>query len=88
MPVMIAVYYVGQAIMFNSWIAPMASIPGDIIQNIVGLVIAIPVCVVLKKHHTSKEFLMEVRHLAVLHSTDGVFMVCYAETMNFKIKRN
>lgn len=49
MPVMIAVYYVGQAIMFNSWIAPLASIPGDVIQNIVGLVIAIPVCVVLKK---------------------------------------
>ncbi|WP_341300266.1 ECF transporter S component [Lysinibacillus sp. FSL H8-0500] len=49
MPVMIAVYYIGQAIMFNSWIAPLASIPGDIIQNIVGLIIAIPVCIVLKK---------------------------------------
>ncbi|MGE7751607.1 ECF transporter S component [Lysinibacillus fusiformis] len=49
MPVMIAVYYIGQAIMFNSWIAPLASIPGDIIQNVVGLIIAIPVCVVLKK---------------------------------------
>lgn len=49
MPVMIAVYYIGQAIMFNSWIAPLASIPGDVIQNIVGLIIAIPVCVVLKK---------------------------------------
>lgn len=49
MPVMIAVYYIGQAIMFNSWVAPMASIPGDVIQNIVGLMIAIPVCVVLKK---------------------------------------
>lgn len=49
MPVMIAVYYIGQAIMFNSWVAPLASIPGDVIQNIVGLIIAIPVCVVLKK---------------------------------------
>ncbi|MGG2082970.1 ECF transporter S component [Lysinibacillus pakistanensis] len=49
MPVMIAIYYVGQAIMFNSWIAPLASIPGDVIQNIVGLIIAIPVCIVLKK---------------------------------------
>lgn len=49
MPVMIAVYYFGQAIMFKSWIAPMASIPGDIIQNVVGLLIAIPVCIVLKK---------------------------------------
>ena len=59
MPVMIAVYYVGQAIMFNSWIAPLASIPGDVIQNIVGLVIAIPVCVVLKKRHTSKIIFIE-----------------------------
>lgn len=49
MPVMIGVYYIGQAIMFKSWIAPMASIPGDIIQNVVGLLIAIPVCIVLKK---------------------------------------
>ena len=49
MPVMIAVYYIGQAIMFKSWIAPMASIPGDIIQNVVGLLIAIPVCIALKK---------------------------------------
>ena len=49
MPVMIAVYYIGQAIMFKSWIAPLASIPGDIIQNVVGLLIAIPVCIALKK---------------------------------------
>lgn len=49
MPVMIAVYYVGQAIMFKSWLQPLASIPGDIIQNVVGLLIAIPVVVALKK---------------------------------------
>ena len=49
MPVMIGIYYIGQAIMFNSWVAPLASIPGDIIQNAVGLLIAIPVCIVLKK---------------------------------------
>ena len=49
MPVMIAVYYIGQAIMFKSWIAPLASVPGDIIQNVVGLLIAIPVCIALKK---------------------------------------
>ncbi|CAM3038867.1 ECF transporter S component [Filibacter tadaridae] len=49
MPVMIAVYYIGQAIMFKSWIVPIASIPGDIIQNVVGLLVAIPVCIALKK---------------------------------------
>lgn len=48
-PVMIAVYYIGQAIMFKSWVAPLLSIPGDIIQCIVGLIIAIPVCIVLNK---------------------------------------
>nr|WP_106783163.1 ECF transporter S component [Lysinibacillus timonensis] len=49
MPFMIAVYYVGEGILYGNWIAPMASIPGDLVQNILGLIIAIPVCVVLKK---------------------------------------
>ncbi|WP_432363456.1 ECF transporter S component [Sporosarcina sp. UB5] len=49
MPVMLAVYYIGQGIMFNNWVAPLASIPGDIIQNVVGLLIAIPLCLALKK---------------------------------------
>ncbi len=49
MPVMMAVYYIGQGIMFGNWIQPLASIPGDMIQNVVGLLIAIPVCIVLKK---------------------------------------
>jgi uncharacterized membrane protein len=49
MPVMMAVYYIGQGIMYNNWIAPLASVPGDIIQNVVGLLIAIPVCIALKK---------------------------------------
>lgn len=49
MPVMIAVYYVGQAIMFKNWVAPLASLPGDIAQNLIGLLIAIPAVTVLKK---------------------------------------
>lgn len=49
MPVMTAVYYIGQGLMYNNWIAPMASIPGDTIQNVIGLLIAIPLCIVLKK---------------------------------------
>ena len=56
MPVMIAVYYIGQAIMFKSWVAPMASIPGDVIQNVVGLMIAIPVCIVMKNTVLQKNF--------------------------------
>ncbi|WP_339252153.1 ECF transporter S component [Sporosarcina sp. FSL W8-0480] len=48
-PVMLAVYYIGQGIMYNNWVAPLASIPGDVIQNVVGLLIAIPLCIALKK---------------------------------------
>ena len=49
MPVMLAVYYIGEVILYNNWIAPLASIPGDIIQNMLGLIVAIPVCLFLKK---------------------------------------
>ncbi|WP_060209733.1 ECF transporter S component [Sporosarcina koreensis] len=48
-PVMLAVYYIGQGIMYNNWVAPLASIPGDLIQSAVGLLIAIPLCLALKK---------------------------------------
>lgn len=48
-PVMLGIYYIGEAIIFSSWIVPAASIPGNIVQNVVGLCVAIPVCVVLKK---------------------------------------
>ena len=49
MPVMLAVYYIGEVILYNNWIAPLASIPGDIIQNMLGLIVAIPVCLFLTK---------------------------------------
>jgi uncharacterized membrane protein len=48
-PFMIAVYYVGEAILYANWIAPLASIPGDLVQNILGMIVAIPVCALLKK---------------------------------------
>ncbi|MGG0670981.1 ECF transporter S component [Lederbergia citrisecunda] len=48
-PGMLAVYYIGQGIMYNNWVAPLASIPGDLIQSAVGLLIAIPLCLALKK---------------------------------------
>lgn len=40
-PFMLAVYYLGEAIIFKSWIIPAASIPGNIVQNVVGLCVAI-----------------------------------------------
>ena len=48
-PFMVGVYYVGEAFLYGNWIAPLASIPGDLIQNGIGIIIAIPVCIVLRK---------------------------------------
>ena len=48
-PPMLAVYYVCEGILYNNWIAPMASIPGNITQNVVGIIVAIPVALMLKR---------------------------------------
>jgi len=48
-PFMVAVYYVGEAILYANWVAPLASIPGDLVQNVIGMIVAIPVCLLLKK---------------------------------------
>lgn len=48
-PFMMLVYYVGEAFMYNNWIAPFASMPGDLLQNALGIAVAIPVCIMLKK---------------------------------------
>ncbi|MHA6253246.1 ECF transporter S component [Oceanobacillus sp. CAU 1775] len=48
-PLMIATYYTGEAIIYGNWLTPLASIPGDIVQSIIGMLIAIPICVALKK---------------------------------------
>lgn len=48
-PFMLAIYYVGEAIIFGNFVVPAASIPGNIVQNVVGLLVAIPVAIALKK---------------------------------------
>ncbi|AZU60277.1 ECF transporter S component [Neobacillus mesonae] len=48
-PFMSAVYYIGEGFLYGNWIAPAASIPGDLVQNVIGVIIAIPACVALKK---------------------------------------
>lgn len=48
-PPMIAIYYIGEAIIFRSFIIPLTSIPGDLVQNVVGILVAIPLVVVLKR---------------------------------------
>ena len=46
---MLGIYYICERVLFGSWIIPVASIPGNLIQNIVGICVAIPVCIALKK---------------------------------------
>lgn len=48
-PFMLAGYYICERVLFSSWVIPLASIPGNFVQNVVGLLVAIPVCVMLKK---------------------------------------
>ncbi len=48
-PFMLGGYYVCERVIFNSWIVPLASIPGDLVQNAIGLVVALPVCILLKR---------------------------------------
>lgn len=48
-PVTIVGYYIGESILFNSLIIPLASIPGDLVQCAVGIAVAIPAVVMLKK---------------------------------------
>ncbi|MCZ2258543.1 ECF transporter S component [Sporosarcina sp. G11-34] len=48
-PFMIAGYYICERVLFGNWIIPAASIPGNLVQNIVGIAVAIPVCIALKK---------------------------------------
>lgn len=48
-PPMLLGYFICEGILFNSWIIPLASIPGDLVQNAAGLLIAIPLCTILKR---------------------------------------
>lgn len=42
-------YYIAEGIIYGNWIAPVTSIPGNIVQIVVGAVIAVPVIGVLNK---------------------------------------
>lgn len=48
---MVAGYYLTEVILYGNWISPVTSIPGNIIQIVVGSVIGIPVALVLKKRN-------------------------------------
>lgn len=46
---MIAGYYAAEGIMFGNWVAPMTSIPGNLIQLGIGTVVAIPLSSMLMR---------------------------------------
>ena len=48
-PFMLLGYYICECVLYNSWLIPFASIPGNLVQNCVGILIALPVCTFLKK---------------------------------------
>lgn len=47
--VKVAGYYIAEVILYGNWRAPVTSIPGNIIQVVVGGVIALPLILALKK---------------------------------------
>ena len=48
-PFMLLGYYICERVLYGSWIIPFASIPGNLVQNFVGILIALPVCTFLRK---------------------------------------
>jgi uncharacterized membrane protein len=47
---MIGGYYLTEVILYGNWFSPIASIPGDITQIIMALIIGIPMAKILKKY--------------------------------------
>ena len=48
-PFMLLGYYICELVIFGNRVVPFASFPGNLVQNVVGMLIAIPVCLALKK---------------------------------------
>ena len=47
---MIGGYYISEVILYGNWLSPMASIPGDITQIVMALIIGIPMAKILKRY--------------------------------------
>ena len=45
----IAVYYIGEVILYGNWIVPLTRSLEYLLASALGLIIAIPVCVALKE---------------------------------------
>ena len=42
-------YYFAEAIIYGNWIAPMASMPSELLHNIIGIVFGLPLALIAKK---------------------------------------
>jgi uncharacterized membrane protein len=47
--VMIGGYYITEGLLYGNWVAPMTSVPGNIIQLVLGAAIGLPLAEALKK---------------------------------------
>lgn len=47
---MIIGYYITEGVLYGNWVSPVMSIPGNITQIVVGLVIGVPVAKALKRY--------------------------------------
>lgn len=46
---MIIGYYITEGILYGNWVSPAMSIPGNITQIVVGLILGVPIAKALKK---------------------------------------
>jgi len=48
--IMIVGYYITEGILYGNWVAPVASIPGNLTQILVGAALGLPIAKILKKY--------------------------------------
>lgn len=47
---MIVGYYITEGILYGNWVSPMASIPGNVAQIVIGMILGLPIAKALKKY--------------------------------------
>lgn len=47
---MIVGYYITEGILYGNWLTPVASIPGNVTQIVIGLILGLPISKILKKY--------------------------------------
>lgn len=47
---MIVGYYITEGMLYGNWLSPVASIPGNVTQIVIGLILGLPICKILKRY--------------------------------------